>query len=170
MSEVHEEIGRGFGRRLRELQATIDRYANFAFRPSGAVAHAPEVTLGEEQEAAWDVLRRALATLGDTLALQLARRLAHGDTGQAELAVCLKLPRMVVWERVNDLVQAGLAARALDGDQVGLTQAGQGMLRLFEQIVAAAVPDAASSGTATVHDRVDTSTSASPISVQGGAQ
>jgi DNA-binding IclR family transcriptional regulator len=65
-------------------------------------------------------------------------RLLEADTDLDALATLLGLPRLAVWERVNDLVQAGLVARSLEADQAGLTAAGEALVELVESIARAA--------------------------------
>jgi hypothetical protein len=77
---------------------------------------------------------RALRVVADPLSWALLARLRTGDATASALAEVVGEPRVAVWERVNDLVQTGLASRALDGDVVGLTASGEGLVDLVEEL------------------------------------
>lgn len=127
--------GEALAARLAELEAALERYEAFAFEPGrGPVPPAPR----ERAEAARELLLRALREAGDPVNFRILRRLAEGQTPLAELVGLVSLPRISVWERVNDLVQVGLAARSLEGDSAGATAMGLGLVRLVEESAAAA--------------------------------
>ena len=132
-----ELIGRGLARRLQQLMAAFERYDSFVFRP-GAPAEAIASLADEARPAAQALVLRALRCCGDNSSWQIMERLASGDATSGELSVLLRCPRLTAWEQVNELVQAGLAARELDGDRVGLTPAGQGMVELVGALTEAA--------------------------------
>jgi hypothetical protein len=46
------------------------------------------------------------------------------------------LGRLVLSERLNDLVQVGLATRLIDTDHAQITAAGAGIVRLVEALIA----------------------------------
>ena len=142
-----ELIGRGLAQRLHQLMAAFERYDSFVFRPgasAGATAGATVLLADEAGPAAKALVLRALRCCGDTACWQVMERLAVADATTGELAVLLGCPRLIAWEQVNELVQAGLAARDLDGDRVGLTSAGRGMAELVEALTEAAARPAAS--------------------------
>lgn len=130
-------LGKAVAARLAEVEAAIERYGSFAFEP-GQEAPPPALHPGEGPDAARELVLRALRAAGDPVNYQLLRRLAEGDAPLAELAGVVSLPRLSAWERVNDLVQAGLVARSLEGDRVGLTPMGQALAELVEEAVVAA--------------------------------
>lgn len=130
-------LGKALAARLRDLEATVERYGAYAFAP-GQPAPPPALEPGEAGPAARELVLRALRVVGDPSAYSVLRRLAEGDAPLSELAELLGVPRLVAWERVNDLVQAGLAARALEGDRAGLTPAGQALVELVEEAAEAA--------------------------------
>jgi hypothetical protein len=133
-------LGRALGARLGEIAAALGRYADFAFSPDEGAAPAA-LPPGERPEAARELVLRALRTASDPLNDRILRRLADGDAPLAELGELVALPRLAVWERVNDLVQTGLAARSLAGDEAGLTAAGRALLELVDEAAAAAAAE-----------------------------
>jgi len=128
-------VAKGLAARIADVEATLQRYASFAFRTDAAPASAAG-TGGDAPAVARDLVRRALAALADPLNDRLVRRLAEGDATLAELADVAALPRLVVWERVNDLVQVGLVRHALEGDRAGLTVAGAALADLVDELAA----------------------------------
>lgn len=130
-------LGKGLGSRLRELEAAMARYGAYAFAPEQP-APPPALAAGQEVDAARELVLRALRVAGDPGGYVVLRRLAEGDASLSELADLAGVPRLVAWERVNDLVQAGLVARSLEGDRAGLTAAGQVLVELVEEAAAEA--------------------------------
>ena len=128
---------KGLAARLADVQATIHRYSSFAFRP-GEASPSPPPGDGDALALARDLVLRALAAVADPVNDQLLRRLAQSDATLAELSTVTALPRLAVWERVNDLVQVGLARHALEGDRAGLTSAGQALVELVDELAAGA--------------------------------
>jgi predicted transcriptional regulator len=127
-------VAKGLAARLADVEATMDRHASFAFRPDEPSSHAFDD--GDASVIARDLVRRALAAVADPVNGALLDQLAHGDATLAELAEAVGLPRPAVWERVNDLVQVGVARHALDGDRAGLTGAGGALVELVDELVA----------------------------------
>jgi hypothetical protein len=134
-------LGRALAVRLAEITAALDRYAEFAFAP-GDPAAPSALEPGEGREAARELVHRAFRAACDPLNDRILRRLAAGDATLAELAAIAGLPRLAVWERVSDLVQTGLVARSLAADGAGLTEAGETLLGLVDEAVAAAAGEA----------------------------
>jgi DNA-binding HxlR family transcriptional regulator len=129
-------LGRALAPRLAEIAAALDRYSEFAFVPD-APAPSPAFAPGEELGAARELVLRALRTASDPLNDRILRRLEQGDASLHDLATLVSLPRLALWERLNDLVQAGLVARSLEGDRAGLTEAGRVLADLVGQASAA---------------------------------
>lgn len=128
-----QTVAKGLGVRLAEVAAALERYDAFVFRP-GPSAPA-EAGAGDDRVAeARALVLRALRVVSDPLSWALLARLRAGDATASALAEVVGEPRVAVWERVNDLVQTGLAGRALDGDVVGLTAAGEGLVDLVEEL------------------------------------
>jgi hypothetical protein len=128
--------------RLADVEATIDRYSSFAFRPDEASPSSPPAD-GDVLAVARDLVLRALAEVADPVNDQLLRRLAQSDATLAELGTVTSLPRLAVWERVNDLVQVGVARHALEGDRAGLTSAGRALVELVDELAARAAEQGA---------------------------
>ncbi|MEX2268233.1 MAG: hypothetical protein WEA75_06075 [Acidimicrobiia bacterium] len=126
-------VGKALGARLEELEATIERLRAFAFEPDAAAAR-PAVVEGESLDNARELVLRAFRMMSDPLHYRTLLHLREGDADLGTLAALLTVPRLAVWERVNDLVQAGLVARSLEADQAGLTTAGQALVELVEAI------------------------------------
>ena len=133
-------LGKALGPRLRDLQAAIERFGAYSFAP-GEPAPPAALGTGEVGPAAREVVLRALRVAGDPAAYAWLARLAGGDGTLEELAGSAGVSRLVAWERVNDLVQVGLVARALDGDRVGLTGAGRILVDLVEEAAEAAAAE-----------------------------
>lgn len=134
-------LGRALAPRLAEIAAALDRYAAFAFSPGEGDAPSA-LEPGEGREAGRELVLRALRTASDPLNDRILRRLAEGDATLPRLTELVALPRLAVWERVNDLVQAGLVGHSLEGDRAGLTEAGAALVELVGQASAAAADGA----------------------------
>lgn len=134
-------LGRALAPRLAEIAAALDRYAAFAFSPGGGGAPSA-LEPGEGGEAGRELVLRALRAASDPLNDRILRRLAEGDATLPGLTELVALPRLAVWERVNDLVQVGLVGRSLEGDRAGLTEAGAALVELVGQAAAAAADGA----------------------------
>ncbi len=130
-------VGKALGIRFDEIEATIERLRSFAFEPD-ADASAAVTDEGEALDTARELVLRVLRVMSDPLGYRLLRHLLEGDAGSRELGSLLALPHTAVWERVNDLVQAGLVGRSLEADRVGLTAAGRAFVGLVEAIAHAA--------------------------------
>lgn len=133
--------GKALGERLAGVEAAMERLGSFVFsegqdtKPgSGDQTLVP----AQRMETARELVLRALAAVGDTLNFRILRRLAAADAPLAELAALVGVTRVAAWERVGDLVQVGLVARAVDEERVGLTPAGEGLVRLVEELAVAA--------------------------------
>ena len=129
-------VAKGLAARIADIEATLERYASFAFRPDDA-SPSPSPGDGDASAVARDLVRRTFAALADPVNDRLLRRLAEGDASLAELADIAALPRLVVWEHINDLVQVGVARHALEGDRAGLTGAGAALAELVNELTAA---------------------------------
>jgi hypothetical protein len=128
------DLGKALGARLAEVAAALERYGAFAFSPG---QEAPPAA-GDRTEAARDFVLRALRTATDPTNAALLRRLAGGDATLAALGQLVGLPRLAVWERVNELVAVGLVGRSLEADTAGLTAAGAAVVSLCEEAAQAA--------------------------------
>jgi hypothetical protein len=133
-----EAVGTGLGSRLRGVVAALDRYDRFAIAPGGEGPAQPGLPAGQELQAAKVFVLRALHQASDPVGWQVLQLLRDAERSSADLAEALDCPRVAAWEAVNDLVQAGLVARATDADRTGLTGAGTGLVGLVEELAAAA--------------------------------
>lgn len=124
-------LGTALAARIAEIEAAVDRYGAFAFEP-GTGPSTPALAPGERAQAARELMLRALRAAGDPLGYSMLLRLAEGDATVDELASLVALPRLSAWERVNDLVQAGLAGRSLESDGAGLSALGRVIVDLVE--------------------------------------
>ncbi len=122
---------------VRQLGAALRRYDAFVFRPGVDAGPAAPPEDGQPAAARAQVLR-ALRACADASGWQILERLAGGDATSGELGTLLRCPRLIAWDQVNELVQAGLAARDLEADAVGLTAAGRGMVDLVQALTASA--------------------------------
>jgi hypothetical protein len=133
-----ESVGKELGYRLRGVVSALERIDRFAIDPGREGPGEPGLPGGREQEAALIFVLRALREATDPVGWRVLQLLRDAQRSSADLAGALGCPRVAAWEAVNDLIQAGLAARAADADQAGLTAAGAGLLSFIEELAAAA--------------------------------
>lgn len=138
MSVDPELVGKGLGARLAALATALERYDAFAFRPGEHSAPPGGPGDQDADEAALALVLRAVRAASDPQGWQVLDLLARGDATTAQVAAVLATPRVVAWEQVNDLVQVGLVGRELDGDRLGLTEAGMGVVELIRELAVAA--------------------------------
>ena len=129
---VSPRLTRALAARLRDATAAGDQLASFAFS-EGTPAPGAELRAGEEPAAAHDFLLRVLHGVSEPLNWQLLAAViaADGAAPLDGLAQTLSLPRLVITERVNGLIQLGLLVRDLEHDSVGATAAGEGLFELI---------------------------------------
>jgi hypothetical protein len=133
-----QAVGTGLGNRLRGVAAALDRYDRFAIAPGREGPPQPGLPAGQELHAAEIFVLRALREASDPVGWQVLQLLRDAERSSADLAEALGCPRVAAWEAVNDLVQAGLAARAADADRAVLTAAGAGLVGLVGELAEAA--------------------------------
>lgn len=131
MSDIGAGLADGLWRRLRDVILVAERIDTFAFQD----AVAPERIAFDPAEAealAADFTIRALASAADPLNWRILAACAANDQGATlgALAEDLGVPRLVVSERVVELLQAGLVVRALDEDRAQATAAGAALVTL----------------------------------------
>jgi len=129
-----EALGKALGARLAEVEAAMERYRSFAFSPG----QDGPAGAGDRTESARDLVLRALRVAADPVNAALLRRLSEGDAPLSALVELVGLPRLAAWERVNELVAAGLAGRSLEADAAGLTPAGVAMVAFCDEAARAA--------------------------------
>ncbi|MEX2557922.1 MAG: hypothetical protein WEB06_20110 [Actinomycetota bacterium] len=133
--EVVEQLADGLWRRLRDVILVAERIETYSFTESDAPRHEP-LGSAEAVAVATDQVVRALREAGDPDGWRLLARVADTQEGVPldELAAMLDRPRLATVERVNALVQAGLAQRALDLDRVFATMAGDALIGLVRAV------------------------------------
>jgi hypothetical protein len=128
---VSPQLARALAARLRDAIAAGDQLASFAFT-EGAEAPGPELRDGEELAVAHDFMLRVLHGVSEPSSWQVLASVVGEDAQPVDvLAARLELPRLVITERVNALIQLGLMARDLEHDSVAASPAG---VALFELI------------------------------------
>ncbi|NIJ13004.1 hypothetical protein FHU38_003348 [Saccharomonospora amisosensis] len=133
-----ELIGKSIGDRLNTLRAALRRHDSFAFRPGGEGSAPGAVDEATAADATVALVLRTLRAACDPAGWRVLERLTDGAVTTAELADLLSCARIVAWEVVNDLVQAGLVSRELDGDLVRLTETGHGIVSLVHLMASSA--------------------------------
>jgi hypothetical protein len=124
-------LARALAARLRDAIAAGEQLASFAFT-EGSPAPGAELAEGEEYTAAHDFLLRVLHGVSEPLAWRILEGVSPVTDGVAldALAASLALPRLVVTERVNALIQLGLMARDLEHDTLRASPAGEALYEL----------------------------------------
>ncbi len=118
--------------RLRDIARLLDRLDRLESGTGEWLASQGE---GALREAATDMTLRALRAAADpTNFAILAFLSAHTSAPIAELETATGFGRLALTERVNDLVQVGLAGRNIDTDHVQGTAAGAALVGLIHNI------------------------------------
>ncbi len=118
--------------RLRDIARLLDRLDRLE---SGTGRWLETQHNGALAEAATEMTLRALRAAADPTNFAILTFLsAHTAAPVAELEKASGLGRLALAERLNDLVQVGLAARNIDTDQVQGTAAGGALVGLIQSI------------------------------------
>jgi hypothetical protein len=118
--------------RLRDIARLIDRLDRLE---SGTGEWLASQGDGALRDAATDMTLRALRAAADPMNFAILTFLSsHTSAPTAELEKASGLGRLALIERVNDLVQVGLAGRNIDTDHVQGTAAGNALVGLIESI------------------------------------
>lgn len=136
-----KDILDGLTGRVRNLLLTLDRQDRLETADAFVGWLDRERSEGRLGEASREILLRALRAAGDPVNFQLLTFLDPLEP--VTLPVLMResgLARVAASERINDLVQAGLAARELIGDQIRGTPLAVGLVSLVE-VLAAEVGD-----------------------------
>ncbi|NNJ13416.1 hypothetical protein EKD04_024115 [Chloroflexales bacterium ZM16-3] len=129
-------LSAGLAGRLRGLAAAIDRLDRLESGSGGWLA---EFATGELDEAAEDITLRAMRTSSDVACFAVLSSLGGSESRSlSELMAATGMGRLLLAERLNDLVQVGLAARMIDTDHAQVTAAGEAMLQLIELLASGA--------------------------------
>ena len=132
MAQGLADLSTALALRLRDLARLLDRLDRLESGTGGWLAsQRPE----ELSSAATDMTLRALRVAAEPTNFALLNRLAGaGALATVELEQAAGLGRLALGERLNDLVQVGLAQRNIDPDQVQATQAGAALVGLINTI------------------------------------
>ncbi len=126
------EISAGLAGRLRSLALVLDRLDRLE---SGSGDWMAGFADEELPEAALAMTLRALQTSADSANFRILKALESNESQKmADLMEMTKNGRLQLSERLNDLVQVGLASRLIDTDHAQITAAGAAMVELIEEI------------------------------------
>jgi len=125
-------IAGGVSARLRNLATALDRLDRLE---SGSGEWLPRFEDSELAGAATEMTLRALRTACDPTNFALLDTLAGADSLSLDQLISASgLLRLPLSERLNDLVQVGLAGRNIDTDHAQITLAGTSTVELIHQI------------------------------------
>jgi len=132
MAQGLTDLSSALALRLRDIARLLDRLDRLESGTGEWLASQGE---GALREAATDMTLRALRAAADpTNFAILAFLSAHTSAPIAELETATGFGRLALTERVNDLVQVGLAGRNIDTDHVQGTAAGAALVGLIHNI------------------------------------
>ena len=132
MAQGLSDLSSALALRLRDLARLLDRLDRLE---SGTGEWLTTHTEADMKDAALDMTLRALRVAADPANFSILSFLAaQSSTPMAELEKASGLGRLALNERVNDLVQVGLAGRNIDTDQMQLTAGGAALAGLIASI------------------------------------
>lgn len=143
MDDVHaEQAAQGLWSRFRDVVLALRRLQDFNFAAEGPEGRFTErwlEALAKDDAAQASVSRelvlRAFRAGAEAVNFQILSELRDEEpVALARLAEVTGLPPFTVSERVNDLVQVGLAARVLEQDAVRATPLTRGFLGVMGEI------------------------------------
>lgn len=125
-------VAGGLAGRLRSLSIALDRLDRLE---SGSGTWLAKFKAEELPEAATELILRALRVSADPTNFAILQALATEDSRSLTQLIDLTgLGRLSLSERLNDLVQVGLAVRLIDTDYAQITAAGASLVRLVEAL------------------------------------
>ncbi len=133
--EGFEAIVDGLADRARTLLRALDRQDRLETAQAFVGWLAAEREGGRLSETASEMFLRALKTASDPINFRILDRLDEIEA--VELPALMEqtgLARVAASERVHDLVQSGLAAREMVGDQIRRTSLAGGILELVGEV------------------------------------
>lgn len=138
MGEESEQAADGLWSRFRDIALALRRLQNFNFAAEGTEGRFTEGWLEElvKDDAALasvgrELVLRAFRAGADPINYEMLTHLPDQEgVALSHLARVMGLPPFTVSERVNDLVQVGLAVRVLEQDAVRATALTRGFLGL----------------------------------------
>jgi hypothetical protein len=149
MAQGLSDLSAALALRLRDLTRLLDRLDRLE---SGTGEWLTTHTPADMQDAALDMTLRALRVAADPTNFSILVYLAANSTATLPaLEEASGLKRLALNERVNDLIQVGLAARNIDTDQTQLTAGGAALVALIESIGAATAEKLAEAMRPTTH-------------------
>lgn len=132
MAQGLTDLSSALAMRLRDIARMMDRLDRLE---SGTGEWVASLKNGELKSAATEMTLRALRVAVDPTNFALLNFLStHESASTADLEKSVSVGRLAWIERVNDLVQVGLAARNIDTDQTQLTAAGAAVVGLINSI------------------------------------
>ncbi len=132
MAQGLTDLSSALALRLRDIARLLDRLDRLESGTGEWLAAQAE---GALREAAAEMTLRALRAAADSTNFAILTFLsARASAPTAELEKSTGLGRLALNERVNDLVQLGLAGRNIDTDHVQGTAAGAALVGLIESI------------------------------------
>lgn len=137
-----EQAADGLWSRFRDIAMALRRLQDFNFAADGAEGRFPErwlEALAKDDAVLAGVGRelvlRAFRAGADAINFDILTHLREEEAvALSELARITRLPPFTLSERVNDLVQAGLAVRVLERDAVSATPLTRGFLGMVGDI------------------------------------
>ena len=132
MAQGLVELSSALAIRLRDITRMMDRLDRLE---SGTGQWAASLQDSELKSASTEMTLRALRVTSDPTNFALLALLStHESASTASLEKLTTMGRLALIERVNDLIQVGLAARNIDTDQVQITAAGAALVGLINSI------------------------------------
>jgi hypothetical protein len=132
-------IASGLSGRLRSLVVALDRLDRLE---SGSGRWLSESGDAELPDAAMELTLRALRIGAEPTNFAILKSLAAEDSMTiGRLMATSSLGRLVLSERLNDLVQVGMATRLIDTDHAQITAAGAAMVALINGIAGRVADD-----------------------------
>ncbi|MCG6958107.1 MAG: hypothetical protein LJF04_19130 [Gemmatimonadetes bacterium] len=123
-------MARGLARRMAQVRTAEERLSSFIWKEGGPAHGNPD---GVSDATSWVARVLHVATEGDNH--RLLNLIAGGeDATVGTLAGVLGRGHTEVADRVSALIQAGLVARDLESDRVGLTELGGGVVELVSDV------------------------------------
>ena len=130
--DQYQRIAAGIAGRLRGLALTLDRLDRLE---AGTETWLADFEKEELDLAASEMTLRALQAATEPPNYKILQALASQPAlSTKELTAAANQERLVLSERLNDLIQVGLSARLIDTDQVQITAAGAALVLLIQEI------------------------------------
>lgn len=129
-----EALKKGLWPRLRLLALTVDREDRFVAGPEEAGGEpGPNALARDARRAAEELVLRSLRVGADPVNFDILHELSKEVTmSLADLLKSTGLDRLTLGERVNDLIQVGLATKDVETRTVSGTPAAAALLDLVE--------------------------------------